>query len=55
MEGRRSLGLEILGMVEEAMPEPSQSQQPLAALRLAIAEDINPKENEDDGSDYQRR
>lgn len=44
MEGRRALGLEILGWVEGALPDTTGSAQPLAALHMAIAETLTPKE-----------
>lgn len=47
-EGKRALGLEILGWVEEALPDATTSSQPLAALHLAIAEDLSPKEKRSD-------
>lgn len=47
-EGKRSLGLEILGWVEEALPDATTSSQPLAALHLAIAEELSPKEKRSD-------
>lgn len=43
-EGKRALGLEILGWVNAALPDATPSAQPLAALHLAIAEELNPKE-----------
>ncbi|MFX4085826.1 hypothetical protein ACKU27_12060 [Sphingobium yanoikuyae] len=44
LEGRRALGLEILGWVEAALPHATGSAQPLAALNLAISEALAPKE-----------
>ncbi|QGP80010.1 hypothetical protein [Sphingobium sp. CAP-1] len=44
MEGRRALGLEILGWVEAALPDTTGSAQPLAALHLALSEALAPKE-----------
>lgn len=47
-EGKRSLGLEILGWVDDALPESTKSPQPLGALHLAIAEELAPKEKRSD-------
>lgn len=44
LEGRRALGLEILGWVEAALPQATGSAQPLAAIHLAISEALAPKE-----------
>jgi hypothetical protein len=44
MEGRRALGLEILGWVETALPDTTGSAQPLAALHMALSEALAPKE-----------
>lgn len=56
MEGKRLLGLEILGWVEAALPDTTSSSQPLAALHWAIGEDITPKEtkNDDRSESYSR-
>lgn len=47
-EGKRALGLEILGWVEDALPDATTSSQPFAALHLAIAEELTPKETRND-------
>ncbi|MFY9350527.1 MAG: hypothetical protein WBL20_16900 [Sphingobium sp.] len=53
MEGRRALGLEILGWVETALPASTGSPQPLAALHMALSEALTPKEKRNEsGSRY---
>ena len=44
LEGKRALGLEILGWVDEALTNTTSSGQPFAALHLAITEALTPKE-----------
>jgi len=44
LEGKRALGLEILGWVGDALPVTASGSGPLAALHLAIAENLIPKE-----------
>ena len=44
LEGRRSLGLEILGWVEGVLPHTTGSRQPLSALHMILSEAITPKE-----------
>lgn len=48
LEGKRALGLEILGWVEAALPQSTGSAQPLAALHLALSEALAPKEKRSD-------
>ena len=51
LEGKRALGLEILGWVDAVLPHASPSSQPLAALHLAIAETLTSKEKRNVRSD----
>jgi hypothetical protein len=43
-EGRRSLGFDLLQMVDGGQPEPLRSPQALATIDAAIREALNPKE-----------
>lgn len=46
-EGRRSLGFDLLQMVDHGQPEPLRSPEALATLNAAILTSINPKETPD--------
>lgn len=46
-EGRRSLGFEMLQMVDQGQPEPLRSPHSLATLNALILTAINPKEKPD--------
>jgi len=43
-EGRRSLGFDLLHMVDSGQPEPLRSPHALATIDAAIRETMNPKE-----------
>lgn len=48
-EGRRSLGFEMLVMVDRGQPEPLQSPQALATLDALLREAMNPPPKEKPG------
>jgi hypothetical protein len=44
-EGRRSLGFDLLAMIDLGQPEPLRSPEAIATINQALREALNPKES----------